>query len=175
MAQEGTGNRRRAATSRGTQSSRRRNGGSPRRATTSRLTSSASRTRGNSSPASKRRGTSKRQSRRAAGSVASKAKSLKTPLIAGGAALGGLAGGLVLGARRNMPRKMLGMTMPRWGNAGSAGRNLASLAKQVAVASERVGELTTEVRHVREETAKSTRRSPVEVVLEGLTSRRVRG
>jgi len=146
MAQQ-TSNRPRAATSGGTQSSRRRNGGSPQRTTSSRRTSSTS----------------------------SKAKSLKTPLIAGSAALGGLAGGLVLGARRNMSRQVLGMTMPPWGNSGSAGRNLASLAKQVAVASERVGDLTTEVRRVREEAAKGTRRSPIEVVLEGLTTRRVRG
>jgi hypothetical protein len=136
-------------------------------------TSSTHGTRSNSASAAKRR-TSRGRSGGASGGVASKAQGLKTPLIAGGAALGGLAGGLALGARRSAPRKVLGMTMPRWGNAASASKNLASVANQIAVANERLGELTTEVRRVREQTSKSTRRSPVEVVLEGLTSRRVR-
>jgi hypothetical protein len=173
MAQQTTSDRRQTATPRRTQSSRGGNGGSP--GARSRRTSSAPRNRGSSSSAARRSTPSKRQPGAPTGGVAIDAKSLKTPLIATGAALGGLAGGLVLGARGNLPRKMLGVRMPRWGNAASAGRNFASLAKQVAVVGERVGELATEVRQVREETAKSTRRSPVEVVLEGLTSRRVRG
>ena len=95
-------------------------------------------------------------------------------MIAGGAVLGGLAGGLALAARRNSRGKVLGVTMPRRSNTVSTTKNLASAAQQVALASQRLGELTTEVRRVREETAKGKHRSPVEVLLEGLTSRRVR-
>jgi hypothetical protein len=80
---------------------------------------------------------------------------------------------LALAATGNLPRKVLGVTMPRWGNTRSTTKSLASLAEQLASAAEQVGELTTEVRRVREQTAKTSRRSPVEVVLEGLTSRRV--
>ena len=121
---------------------------------------------------------SARTAGQAAGSTAKNvgttAKNLKTPMIAGGAALGGLAGGWAVAARRNARRKVLGVAMPRRSNAVSTTKNLASAAQQVALASQRLGELATEARRVREETAKSKRRSPLEVVLEGLTSRRVR-
>lgn len=89
----------------------------------------------------------------ATGSLASR---LKTPMLAGGAAVIGLAGGVALGRRGNR----------------SATANLAEAAKQIGSFGEKVGDLATEVRTVREGVAHGERRSPVEVVLEGLTSRR---
>ena len=78
------------------------------------------------------------------------------PAIAGGAAVLGLAGGVVLGRR----------------GSHSVSANLADAAKEIGSFGERVGDLATEVRMVREGVAHSPRRSPIEVVLEGLTSRR---
>ena len=88
-----------------------------------------------------------------ASSIASK---LRTPAIAGGAVVVGLAGGIALGRR----------------GSHSASANLAEAAKQIGHFGEKVGDLATEVRIVREGVAHSPRRSPIEVVLEGLTSRR---
>lgn len=92
---------------------------------------------------------------------------VKTSAIAGGAAAAGLAGGLML-ARRG---KVLGMRVPGSGSA-SVAKNLAEAAKQVGGFGERVGDLANEIRLVREGVAHNQKRSPVEVVLEGLTSRR---
>jgi hypothetical protein len=179
MAQGRTSSRRKAATSTG--NNRRRS--SPGKARTNRSTASkpsaeASNGVGRVETAKKSVTKGARTAGQAAESTAknvgSTAKNLKTPMIAGGAALGGLAGGLAVAARRNGRRKVLGVAMPRRSNAVSTTKNLASMAQQVALASQRLGELTTEVRRVREEAGKSQRRSPVEVVLEGLTSRRVR-
>jgi hypothetical protein len=179
MAQGRTTSRRKAATSNG--NTRRRS--SPRKARTN--PSAASKRSGKASNGVGRVETAKRsvtKGARSAGqtaestakNVGSTAKNLKTPMIAGGAALGGLAGGFAVAARRNTPRKVLGVATPRRNNAVLTTKNLAIVAQQVALASQRLGELTTEVRRVREETGKSKHRSPVEVVLEGLTSRRVR-
>lgn len=100
--------------------------------------------------------------------ASSLAGKLKTPAIAGGAAVAGLAGGLAL-AKRGSSTKLLGVRMP---SARATSKNLADAAKQIGSFGERVGELANEVRMVREGVAHSHRRSPVEVVLEGLTSRR---
>lgn len=88
---------------------------------------------------------------------------LKAPALAGGAAVAGLLGGIVL-ARRGPATKLLGTR--------TASKNLAEAAKQIGSFGEHVGELATEVRMVREGVANTRSRSPVEVVLQGLTSRR---
>jgi hypothetical protein len=100
--------------------------------------------------------------------TSSLATRLKTPVIAGGAAVAGLVGGLAL-AKRGSSRKVLGVPVP---SAQTTSQNLAEAAKQIGGFGERVGELANEVRIVREGVAHSHKRSPVEVVLEGLTSRR---
>jgi hypothetical protein len=112
----------------------------------------------------------------AIGSVAQKAKG---PALAGGAALAGLAGGLAI-AGRNRPRRVLGVPIP--GTARSLvnvkaprqrrGKDLLKAAGEVGSAGRQVGELAKEVRLVREQmTNGSRRRSPVEVLLDGLTAR----
>ena len=96
----------------------------------------------------------------------------RTPAIIGSAALAGLVGGWAL-ARNGRPRRVLGVKLP--GSVppgGAATQNVVEAAKQVGLFGERVGELAHEVRLVREGIAHSRSRSPVEVVLEGLTSRR---
>ena len=121
--------------------------------------------RSNSTPSTRGRSTSNSDATAAQPSLAGR---LKTPVIAGGAALAGLAGGLVL-AKRGTSRKVLGVRVP---SAQTTSNNLAEAAKQVGGFGERVGELANEVRLVREGIAHRASRSPVEVVLEGLTSRR---
>ena len=89
----------------------------------------------------------------AVGSAASKAK---IPLIAGGAALAGAAGGLLVGtrqARRHQGRKAL--------------REVGSFGAQM-------GRLASELQYAREGSNGESHRSPIEVVLEGLTARRSR-
>ena len=98
------------------------------------------------------------------------AQKLKTPALAAGAAAAGLAGGLALAGRA--PHKVLGVRVPPAGAAQSTSQNLAEAAKQIGSFGERLGELANEVRMVREGFAQSRTRSPIEVVLQGLTSRR---
>ncbi len=99
------------------------------------------------------------------------ASRLKTSAIAGGAAAAGLAGGLLL-AQRSSRKKVMGVALPSVTGPKATSKNLAEAAKQVGSFGERVGELATEVRMIREGVAHSQKRSPIEVVLEGLTSRR---
>jgi hypothetical protein len=90
------------------------------------------------------------------GSAASRAK---VPLLAGGAALAGAAGGMVLGARQ-----------ARRHHRG----DLSRAAKDVGSFGAQVGRLASELHQAREATGNGKHRSPVEVVLEGLTARRSR-
>jgi hypothetical protein len=104
------------------------------------------------------------------GKAASKAK---TPLLAGGAALAGAAGGMALNAMRSRhSHKVLGVKMPQPKRVKVRSRDVARAAKEVGSFGQHVGELATELRHAREESGNGKHRSPVEVVLDGLTSRR---
>jgi hypothetical protein len=91
------------------------------------------------------------RARHAAGDAVGRAK---VPLIAGGAAIAGAAGGLAVGVRR--------------GRSSSRG---AKAAKQLGTLGSQIGSLANELRQAREN---DVHRSPVEVVLEGLTARRAR-
>jgi uncharacterized protein HemX len=79
------------------------------------------------------------------------------PLLAGGAALAGAAGGMVLGARQ-----------ARRHHHGDFSR----AAKEVGSFGAQVGRLASELHQARESAANGKHRSPLEVVLEGLTARR---
>ena len=115
------------------------------------------------------------------------AKKAKGPALAGGAALAGLAGGLAIAARGGGPRKVLGVPVPgtrrplvkintpRRAKARGVSNDLLKAANEVGTAGRHVGDLVTEVQRVRTELDHGQRRSPLEVLLEGLTSRRVRG
>jgi hypothetical protein len=82
----------------------------------------------------------------------------KTPLLAGGTALAGLAAGAALRGRAGNGSKLMkrlpgtgGLPMPRLGNGGSTVKALGTAAKEIGKAGYRVGELTAEVRKVREQ------------------------
>ena len=82
-------------------------------------------------------------------SVASAARTAKGPAITAGATMAGLAGGLVLGARMGSNRrKVLGLPVGR--------------KRPVVRAAEALGKVA----------LRTNRRSPVEVLLDGLTHRR---
>ncbi|HEU4393868.1 MAG TPA: hypothetical protein VFR04_09595 [Solirubrobacterales bacterium] len=102
---------------------------------------------------------------RKVGRVASKAK---VPLVAGGAALAGAAGGMAaLSARRSHRHRGLG---------GVNSKDLKKAAKKAGDVGAQVGEIALEVRRARERTnSNGAHRSPIEVVLQGLTSRRPQG
>jgi hypothetical protein len=107
---------------------------------------------------------------KAAGQTVGKATSrAKLPLVAGGAALAGAAGGLALASRQGHK-----------GGLGSALRkpkiqiksdDVARVAKEVGNFSAQVGALATELQRNREDAGNGKRRSPIEVALHGLTSR----
>jgi hypothetical protein len=110
-----------------------------------------------------------------AGQAVSKvASNAKTPLLASGAALAGAAGGLAIGtmrSRQSHSHKVLGLKMPQGKRVKFKSRDVARAAREVGALSQHVAELATELRHARENTNEGKRRSPVEVVLDGLTAR----
>jgi hypothetical protein len=105
-----------------------------------------------------------------AGHAVSKAR---IPLLAGGAAVAGTVGGLVLGASRSGD-KVLGVKLPKSKRVKLSSRDLSKAAKEVGRFGENVGELTTELKRAREglTNGEGKQSSPIEVLLSGLTSRR---
>lgn len=118
---------------------------------------------------------------RGAGSaVGDAAKKIKTPALAGGAALAGLAGGLALASRAGGPRRVLGVPIPgthkplvtiKSPRGQSASKNLLKAAEELGSAGRSVSDLLAEIDRVRGALDGGGRRSPIEVVLQGLTSR----
>ena len=92
--------------------------------------------------------------REAGGAVASTAREARVPLIAAGATAAGLAGGLALG-RRIGPKR--------------SGPTALIAAAQVL---RKVSHTADDVHQIRQQLERANRRSPIEVVLEGLTHRR---
>ena len=108
------------------------------------------------------------------GSAASKAGhavgKAKVPLMAGGAALAGVAGGMALGNRQShRPHRIKGSLKKV--DSG----DLAKAARKVGDFSAQIGELALEAKRIREESNGKGNRSPIEVVLDGLTARRGSG
>src|SRR4029453_4820820 len=116
----------------------------------------------------------------AVGTAASKAKG---PAIAGGAALAGLVGGMTIAARGGR-RRVLGMPVPgtrrpliqvKRPTRVNTTRDLMKAAGRMGNGGGQMAELASEMRLAREQmSTNGRRRSPVEVVLEGLTSPRAR-
>jgi hypothetical protein len=100
----------------------------------------------------------------AAGKVGHAASKAKVPLMAGGAAIAGAAGGLALGARQTHRKSGLGKV---------SSKDLAKAARKAGDVGAQVGEIALEVKRARERTNGNggAHRSPIEVVLQGLTSR----
>ena len=101
----------------------------------------------------------------AGGKVVSVAGKVKVPLLAGGAALAAGAGGLALGARQAHRKSGLGSI---------SSKDVAKAARKVGDVGAQVGEVALEVRRARQATNGNGKvhRSPIEVVLQGLTQRR---
>lgn len=115
---------------------------------------------------------SARDTGQALSKAAKKAKSYgKTPILMGGTALAGAAGGLALGARRNRPLKVLGVEVPRNG-VHVKSRDIVRTARQAGKLTETAGHIAAELRQANERSNGKPRLSPIEVVLRGLTSRR---
>jgi hypothetical protein len=130
------------------------------RAGGSRTNRSASRSAGGRSASNRRHAPSsagnaaKSRAQTTGTAVANAARKARTPVIAGGAALAGLAGGAAL-ARMNGQRKLLGLPMPPMGGRPSTAKALATAAKEIGKTGYKVGQLTSEVRRVREEVTRS--------------------
>jgi len=102
------------------------------------------------------------------GKVAGKAK---VPLVAGGAALAGAAGGMALAASKKGRKSGIGKAIAHRPKIKVDSKDIAKAAKGVGQFSSQVSEVAGGL-----ETAASGRngkhRSPIEVVLQGLTARR---
>jgi hypothetical protein len=116
-------------------------------------------------------------------SVATAARKAKGPVLTAGATAAGLAGGLALGSRMTSKRRGLGRLLaPRRTVLGvPVGRKtgmvrtaeaLGQVARQLGSATKQVSSTADDVQQIREELDKANRRSPLEVVLDGLTHRR---
>jgi hypothetical protein len=105
---------------------------------------------------------------------------MRTPWVAAGAAAAGLAGGLAAGARRGRHRpllaprrRVLGMPIQRKSGMLKTLELLGEAARQLDSAMDRLAGPSGEDAHeIREQLDKLNRRSPIEVVLDGLTHRR---
>jgi hypothetical protein len=78
----------------------------------------------------------------------------KVPLLAGGAALVGAAGAAALTATRS-GRKVMGVRMPQGKRVKIRSRDLRKAAKEVGSFGEQVGELTSELKRIREGMSKA--------------------
>jgi hypothetical protein len=162
-----------SSTSKRTTKARANSSGSQSRRGTQSRAGSKSRKRSTSSSSSSNKGTlanAKDASIEAARStgdvVGSTAKKLKTPAIAAGAGLAGLAGGIAL--TRSRQRKVLGVPLPGRGTT----KSLAGAAKNIGALAEQAGHVAEQARVAGEALGgNEARRSPIEVVLEGLTRR----
>lgn len=94
--------------------------------------------------------------------VASTARRVRMPVLVAGATAAGLAGGLALGSRK--ARKRRGM-VALVGALGKAASELGSVGSQLS-------ETRDEARQIRKHLENANKRSPIEVVLDGLTHRR---
>ncbi|MGN6587836.1 MAG: hypothetical protein ACTHKT_10275 [Solirubrobacterales bacterium] len=94
------------------------------------------------------------------------------PLVAGGAAIAGAAGGMALAASKKGQKSGLAKAVARRPKIKLNSGDLAKAAKEVGNFSAQVGELANELQRARESADGKKHRSPIEVVLQGLTARR---
>jgi hypothetical protein len=111
----------------------------------------------------------------AGNAVISAAKKLKTPLIATGTGLAGVAAGFALTRKKN--KGISGIHSPsRRGTWHATTKGLGEAAKNIGMLAERTGKVAQQVRvaseAIGEGSAPRKSKSAIEVVLEGLTSRR---
>jgi hypothetical protein len=106
----------------------------------------------------------------AADAVTAAAKRLKTPAIAAGAGLAGVATGIAL--TRNKNKRVLGISLP---SRRTTSKSLGDAARSIGALAERTGKVAEQVRvaseAIGEDSGPRKSKSAIEVVLEGLTSR----
>ena len=135
-------------------------------ASTARKRSSSSSSPSSKGTVEKAKDTSVKAATGAGNAVGSTAKKLRTPAMVAGAGLAGLAGGIAL--TRSRQRKVLGIPLP----GRRTTKNFAGAAKNIGALAERTGHVAERVRVASEALGSNeVRRSPIEVVLEGLTRR----
>lgn len=109
-------------------------------------------------------------------SVGKAASKAKVPLLAGGAAIAGVGGAMALAASkggRKKGMKNLKAAMPRKPKVKIKSGDLAKAAKEVGKVSAQVGEIADGISRASESSnGNGKHRSPIEVVLQGLTARR---
>lgn len=121
--------------------------------------------RSNTSRKAKAGGSAKRrQSSGSRSRVRDMAGRAKVPLVAGSAVLAGAAGGMAIEAWRARRRPHIKLDS----------RDLAKAAKGAGAFGAQLGQLASELHQARESANGGAHRSPIEVVLEGLTARRAR-
>jgi hypothetical protein len=110
----------------------------------------------------------------AGNAVTSAAKKLKTPLIATGTALAGVAAGVAVSRQKN--KGISGIHLPSRGTRRATTKGLGEAAKNIGMLAERTGKVAEQVRvaseAIGEDSGPRKSKSAIEVVLEGLTSRR---
>jgi hypothetical protein len=110
----------------------------------------------------------------AGNAVTSTAKKLKTPLIATGTGLAGVAAGIAVTRKKN--KGISGIHLPSRGTRRATTKGLGEAAKNIGMLAERTGKVAQQVRvaseAIGEGSAPRQSKSAIEVVLEGLTSRR---
>jgi hypothetical protein len=108
----------------------------------------------------------------AGNAVTSAAKRLKTPLIATGTGLAGVAAGFALTRKKGISGIPLAS---RRGTRRATTKSLGEAAKSIGMFAERTGKVAEQVRvaseAISEDSAPRKSKSAIEVVLEGLTSR----
>jgi hypothetical protein len=125
-----------------------RSSGQTKRRTGSNATRAKSNSNRSTSTRRKRNSTSPKSAPSAAQRIIDRAK---LPAVAGGAALAGLAGGVLAGRRsrsNGVGNSILGIPMPR--PKGGTAASMGAAAKEVGKVGEKVGELVAEVRRVRQ-------------------------
>lgn len=149
--------------------------------------SSSNKSRGSNNGAGRSNGSSGKSSpveavRNAVGDVGGKAKGAgktvgkaaskaKVPLVAGGAAIAGAAGGMALATSKRGRKNGLTKAMSHRPKVKIDSKDVAKAAKEVGNFSAQVGQLADELQRARK-SGDGKHRSPVEVVLQGLTARR---
>lgn len=104
--------------------------------------------------------------------VGKAAKKAKTPLLASGAAMAGAAGGLAIGAMRSRrSSRTLAPKALRRKRIKVSSQDIAKAARGIGTVSQHVADLTSEM-NSGQRPKNGKHKSPVEVVLEGLTDRR---
>ena len=115
------------------------------------------------------------KAKEAGDAVTSAARRAPAGALAAGAAAAGLAGGLVLGARARPSRGMLKaskvLRVPV-GRRGGTVRSIAKGARRAVAVTSRAASTAEDIRAIRQQLEHANRRSPIEIVLDGLTHRR---